>query len=105
MPFVTTNIISLAVHTELNKRWGMANVTPVMQTKMGSTPTFGASDNTYLSLPIRERMQWVVNTVLPELDTPNPTSHTEQMLQSVGADHLYPPIDKLRIFRMRSVGV
>jgi hypothetical protein len=105
MPFVTTNILSLNVHKELNKRWGMdhGGVHTQTQMQMGAEKDTSLS-NSYLSLPIKERMRWVVGNVIPQLSVPTRISHTERLLQSVGADNLYPHADKLGIFRMRSTG-
>jgi hypothetical protein len=103
MPFVTTNIISLTVHNQLDKQWGMQNGNSHTQMKMGAENSVHSSKS-YLSLPIKERMQWVEGNVLPKLSLPTSSSRTELMLQSVGADSLYPHADKLGVFRMRSVG-
>jgi hypothetical protein len=70
----------------------------------------GQHSDSYLSLPLAERMAWVETSVIPNLKSSLPgqrlavsTSPTLAMLRIHGAERLYPHADMLKITRMRSV--
>ena len=100
---MTTNYISVHARAELDKRWIDCGGVKI-NTHMTDHPSVRDMSNSFMSLPIKERMQWVSCNVLPKLSTQVHTSHVQQMLQAVGAEGLYPHADKLDIFRIRSVG-
>jgi hypothetical protein len=122
MPFVTTNLISLNVHSALDRRWALdspgfmkGQKQTHLQARVGGQPC-----DSYLSLPLAQRMQWVNDNVIPGLNArdgqrvdrqlpvaccshTHTTTRTEAMLKTLGAERLYPHADTLKIFRMRSV--
>jgi hypothetical protein len=107
MPFVTTNIMSLAVQTELNKRWLLQKQNNSLaandscQAKLATGINITGGDN-YMSLPLAERMNWINTKVIPAICAKSPTSRTELMLQAVGAENIFPHADKIGVFRLRS---
>jgi hypothetical protein len=107
MPFVTTNIMSLAVQAELNKRWLLHKQKDLLAANDSGQPRLAtgikiAGGDNYMSLPLAERMNWINTNVIPAICAKSPTSRTELMLQSVGAENIFPHADKIGVFRLRS---